>query len=249
MDTNERKRKLVLKFSNLFKSTNKNGVSRKDVHAIFISPGNTDSSTIKIKPKREHSNDERATNENQVVFEKTRVTNSYFYHVILVLGLMSSSAVYYKEPILELFEIDSIPCIINSNLYAIEMSRPVANCKFCRTLDSIPVEYSISTEDFSMKYAYTSVPVLIRDATNTWNAMSNFSFRFFKDLYTSSEDILTTTETECQFFQWNTDIDTLRDVFNMSDARANLAEGEKSWYIGWYLLYVYSLIINYLLIH
>lgn len=79
----------------------------------------------------------------------------------------------------------------------------------------------------------TAVPVLIKDATQNWTAMRNFSFDFFKNLYTTTKDALTVIEEECQFFPYKTEFDTLADVFNMSAKRANFTPGEKPWYVGW----------------
>ena len=68
--------------------------------------------------------------------------------------------------------------------YITEVLRPPVNCDNCKSLTSVPVERDLSAEDFARKYAYSSVPVLVKDATLNWTAMSTFSFNFFRKLYT-----------------------------------------------------------------
>ncbi|XP_060572189.1 uncharacterized protein LOC132730319 [Ruditapes philippinarum] len=139
----------------------------------------------------------------------------------------------YQESVQEMFQIDSWRCMVENNAVVSEMTRPLVPCTFCSTLNSISVEYAISLNDFRTKYAYSSVPVLIKNATHNWSAMDIFSYQYLKDLYTDTEGALKSVDEECQFFHYNTDFENLTEVFNMSDARANFAEGEKPWYIGW----------------
>lgn len=125
------------------------------------------------------------------------------------------------------------PCALSNSGLVMEIARPLMDCELCRNLREVPIEENISTERFMEKYAYTGVPVLVKNATKTWTAMSNFSYHFFKDIYTNTKGALESVEEECQFFPYKTEFETLADVFNISDARANFSEGEKPWYIGW----------------
>jgi hypothetical protein len=124
-------------------------------------------------------------------------------------------------------------CAIDNGGFFIEVARPPTNCEMCRNLYQAPVEYEISVDKFSSKYAYTAVPVLIKDATKTWTAMDTFSYDFFKKLYLNISDAFEVTEEECQFFPYNTDFESLEDAFNMTDDRAHFKEGEDTWYFGW----------------
>lgn len=124
-------------------------------------------------------------------------------------------------------------CAIDNGGMFIEVARPPTNCAMCRNLYEVPVEYNISVEDFSTKYAYTTVPVLIKDATRNWTAMDKFSYDFFKELYVNTTDAFEITEEDCQFFPYKTEFRTLEDAFNMSDDRAHFKEGEETWYFGW----------------
>lgn len=124
-------------------------------------------------------------------------------------------------------------CAVENNGFFIEVARPPTNCEMCRNVYTVPIEHGISVERFSEKYAYTAVPVLIKEATKNWTAMDNFSFEFFRGLYRNVSDGFKVTEEECQFFPYKTEFETLEEAFNMSDDRAQFKEGEKSWYFGW----------------
>lgn len=124
-------------------------------------------------------------------------------------------------------------CLFENGGFTMEVARPLTNCDCCRNLQQFPIERNISHEDFVKKYAYSAVPVLIKDATTNWTAMTNFSFDFFKNLYTKTKGALSSIEEECQFFPYKTEFETLEEVFNMSAKRANFTSGEKPWYIGW----------------
>ena len=124
-------------------------------------------------------------------------------------------------------------CVMDNNGFMIEVARPKTNCKMCQGLASVPIETEMTAETFAEKYAYTSVPVLIKDATHNWTAMRNFSYSFFQKLYKETDGALDKIEEDCQFFPYKTEFHTLADAFNMSDERADFKEGERPWYIGW----------------
>ena len=124
-------------------------------------------------------------------------------------------------------------CLIDNNLIVSELTRPVFNCELCRDLTQIEHVTNISREEFLRKYAYTTVPVVITGATADWKALDTFSFQYFKKLYSSEEIGVKDVDESCQFFNWGYPFDSLSEVFNMSDAQADLEPGEDSWYIGW----------------
>lgn len=157
---------------------------------------------------------------------------NYVFLGMFILGIITVIIYCNKEPIKYILGIDT-HCFIYMDDYATEIFRPVTHCDFCRNLDGAPIEYNISAATFKLKYAYELVPVLIKEATSNWSAMSNFNFRFFKNLYTGMDGALAAVEDECQFFPYNSAFETLSEAFNMSDAHANFAKGEPNWYIGW----------------
>ncbi|XP_045211104.2 uncharacterized protein LOC123562541 [Mercenaria mercenaria] len=235
---NEKKKFLVKKLTKVIEEADKNGVSRSDVRNILINPTvdkvkKTDSKTKEntgienTEYTKEHEEKEKRDERKLSPLKSKYVMYAFMY----VFGIISTLITIFIHG----FIVDALAekCFMDQNVYAAEISRPLVQCNMCRNLDSIPVESGISAEEFKRKYAYTSVPVLIKDATNTWSAMTQFNFQFFKDLYFRTEDALRTVDEECQFFPYNTDFLTLSDVFNMSDARANFVDGEMPWYIGW----------------
>lgn len=113
-----------------------------------------------------------------------------------------------------------------------EISRPITDCNICQRVDSVLILQNV-TKDVFAQYAYSSRPLLVKGATQSWNATKTFDFEFFKNLYTHTDGALESVEEECQFFPFRTDFVTLRDVFAMSSARAQGLETEKPWYIGW----------------
>ncbi|KAI0235659.1 hypothetical protein LSAT2_013819 [Lamellibrachia satsuma] len=125
------------------------------------------------------------------------------------------------------------PCLVENNLIVSELTRPVFNCELCRNVSRIERIANISRQDFLEKYAYTTIPVVITGTTADWKALDTFSYRYFKELYTSSEGGVEEVDESCQFFNWGYPFETLSEVFNMTDAQADLKPGTDSWYVGW----------------
>ena len=132
-----------------------------------------------------------------------------------------------------LYYIHDTKCLVDNSALISEITRPLADCRMCKGLKNIPVMQDLSHAEFVQRFAYNSVPVLVKQATNGWSALDTFSFQYFKHLYTTTHDALEITEEECQFFPYDTEFMTLRDAFNMSDERAAFKPGERHWYFGW----------------
>lgn len=211
------KERLYEKFCKLHEEARKKGVHNDVIHAIFRGK----------KVKIEVSYPDKRTDKP----DRTLRTLSI---IIAVLGVLLAVLAYsfnLKEE-LTLY-VRSSMCVKDNNGLMMEIARPKTSCEMCANLRSVPVETNISTEMFLEKYAYTMVPVLIKEATRNWTAMSAFNFRFFRDLYNSVNGSLAAVDEECQFFPYNTDFRTLEEVFNMTDDRADFKDGENPWYIGW----------------
>ncbi|XP_052265725.1 uncharacterized protein LOC127868144 isoform X1 [Dreissena polymorpha] len=163
-----------------------------------------------------------------------QVLRKHLLKVFLVVGVVSAVGGYFfKETLIEALGIREERCVLNNNNFVMEVARPILNCNMCAGVTRIPIETDMTSEVFIRKFAYSGIPVLIKGAIANWTAMGTFSFQFFKKLYTETEGALDAVENECQFFPYKTDFDTLGDMFNMSEARANFSEGEKTWYVGW----------------
>ncbi|KAL4240206.1 hypothetical protein ACF0H5_001000 [Mactra antiquata] len=230
----ENRKKLVGKFYALHQKASKNGISSAVIKDIFLRPLIDESENAEVNQNVVKQSDKKCNSKKGLSAWIRKIKRKYVFTAIFILGVVcSGSFYYYREEVAEYFEIYTSRCFIENNQITMEMGRPLAQCDFCIGLKSVPVEHNISNDDFVKKYAYGSIPVLIKDATSNWTAMSSFSFDFFKDLYVNTDDALSIQDAECQFFPYNTDFIVLGDVFNMTDARANFSEGEKGWYVGW----------------
>lgn len=130
-----------------------------------------------------------------------------------------------------------VRCIIPNNYFVWEATRPIPDCKFCINVTKPIVLPNVTKEEFK-KYAYISKPVVIRKAFTHWPAIRHFDFYFFKKLYDSVQDSYKSVDEECQFLHFRSNFISLRDVFAMDSARIENKPGQKSWYVGWYVILV-----------
>ena len=128
------------------------------------------------------------------------------------------------------FDVEKDICLIPYPEIILDMFRPPVNCSICKEVHMVDRVNSLSKEEFVRKYAYTGRPVVITDGAKDWSAPDHFSFSYFKSIYGPESPVFTEDE-KCQFFPYQTNFKTLKDVFNMSAKDANM-EG-KPWYIGW----------------
>ncbi|EEB13286.1 conserved hypothetical protein [Pediculus humanus corporis] len=125
-----------------------------------------------------------------------------------------------------------IRCVIPNNYFIWEATRPVTDCSMCENVTEVLNLQNCSREQFA-KYAYTSKPLVIRNAASHWPAMKIFNFKFFKELFENIEGSYQSVEDECQFLTFKTEFISLKEVFNMSKKRVENGKGEKPWYVGW----------------
>lgn len=124
-------------------------------------------------------------------------------------------------------------CLIPNNYFVWEFTRPVSNCEFCRGVDSaLILPANLTRNDFE-PFAYSSRPMVIKNAANNWPARKVFSLYFFKSLYDSIEGAYESVTEECQFLHFKSNFASLDEVFSMSDQRALNLPGEQPWYVGW----------------
>ena len=76
-----------------------------------------------------------------------------------------------------------IPEFLNS------ITRPLVDCNMCMGLNEIPSVDFISKETFRSKYAYTAVPLLVKNSASNWSATRVFDFEFLKNLYLKKQKI------------------------------------------------------------
>ncbi|XP_050300965.1 uncharacterized protein LOC126739359 [Anthonomus grandis grandis] len=125
-----------------------------------------------------------------------------------------------------------IRCVVPNNYFIWEGTRPISDCSFCSNVTG-PIElHNVTRKEFE-PYAYSSHPIVVRQAFLHWPALKKFSWHFFKELYYSIEDSYKSVDEECQFLHFKSDFVSLKNVFSMSIDRVNNLPGEKSWYVGW----------------
>ncbi|XP_066962001.1 uncharacterized protein [Macrobrachium rosenbergii] len=122
-------------------------------------------------------------------------------------------------------------CTIDMPPAVQDLFRPPVDCSMCRDVTQVEKIHSVSPAFFEERYAYSGRPVVVTDGQKNWSARNTFSFAFFKSIYSDDSPVLENFERTCQFFPYQTEFRNLRQVFNMSEARANM-HGDP-WYIGW----------------
>ncbi|KAF7493075.1 Bifunctional arginine demethylase and lysyl-hydroxylase JMJD6 [Sarcoptes scabiei] len=157
----------------------------------------------------------------------------YFLVLILILAYLGRSIDFYSYR-----RRSQSNCLVPLPNYLQNAFVPAQDCRFCSEITEIKRERSISSEEFSKKYAYTKVPVIITDAQVNWTAQQIFNFDFFKNLYLNGDK----NEKDggsplggknCQFFPYKTEFHSLKQAFRMDPHRANYSIETEPWYFGW----------------
>lgn len=83
-------------------------------------------------------------------------------------------------------------------------------------------------------YAYSSAPIIIKNAVSHWPAVALLNYTYLKDLYLKTPGALESVHEDCQFLHFKSNFMTLDQVFAMPEARAQMSSpGEQPWYVGW----------------
>jgi len=123
----------------------------------------------------------------------------------------------------------------NGDGYGVDFCRIPVDCNVCsgiREIDEFNVD-DLSIELFAEKYAYSSRPLVVRNATLQWKAMQDLDYYWLKDQYLSDPEILDYNSDECWFNRYKTmEFRNLAAVFKLPDYRVRQEAG-KGWYVGW----------------
>ncbi|KZC13473.1 hypothetical protein WN55_05024 [Dufourea novaeangliae] len=122
-------------------------------------------------------------------------------------------------------------CLVPNNYFIWEFTRPISNCDYCQDVTTALILPNLTREEFK-KYAYSSRPMVIKNAATHWPASKVFSWKFFRDLYERTEGAYESVD-ECQFLHFKSNFTSLRDVFAMSEDRALQLSKKDPWYVGW----------------
>ena len=175
-------------------------------------------------------------------------TNRYWLLIAVLLCVVSLPPLAYKgffaldgetqEKFMNLLaekvlyiDLEKDTCLVPAPEPYLDLFRPPVDCSMCEDVETVDVVTNLTKEEFVEKYAYTGRPVLIRNSSKDWSALSHFSFEFFKNIYPQDSPVLQSEDRDCQFFPYRTNFESLGEVFSMSESMAKM-EGDP-WYIGW----------------
>lgn len=119
-------------------------------------------------------------------------------------------------------------CLVPNNYLLWEFTRPISDCDFCAGVEAPLILPNISRDEFK-DYAYASRPIVIRGAAAHWSATKILNLKFFRQLYDKTDGAY---DEDCQFLHFKSNLNDLRQVLQMSDARAENRDGG-TWYVGW----------------
>lgn len=232
----KRRKELINKYSNLKREAEQKGVRVETIRQVFLNENKEHGSETAKKHGSIKQLFRNTTDRSK--WSRTVCSTRNLLISFLVAGIFSAVFVYvFPDQVYNtldnIFDLRTSRCAIENNGFFTEIARPLVKCSMCSSLTQVPVEHNISAHDFLKKYAYSAVPVLIKNATTNWSAMETFSYNYLKEIYLSTDGALEAVEEECQFFPYKTEFKTLEDAFNISAERASFKEGEEPWYIGW----------------
>ncbi|XP_045765636.1 uncharacterized protein LOC123867583 [Maniola jurtina] len=120
-------------------------------------------------------------------------------------------------------------CFLKLPYESKSLFRAPEDCSMCVGVSDVTRLSNISAEEFEDRYAYTTQPVIVTDATTDWKAMEQFNFQFFANFYRNNK--MGRRINECFYFSYKSGLRSLDEVFRMDEQRANLS-GDP-WYVGW----------------
>ncbi|XP_034831128.1 uncharacterized protein [Maniola hyperantus] len=126
----------------------------------------------------------------------------------------------------------SARCLLPINHLVWEATRPLADCSYCANVTKPIILQNVTRQSFR-RYAYSSKPIIVKDAISHWRAIKEFNFHMFKKLYEKTAGSYESLEEGCQFLNFKTDLFTLKEVFEMPAARVRNEPGQDPWYVGW----------------
>lgn len=121
-----------------------------------------------------------------------------------------------------------VKCFLPNNHLVWEATRPISDCGYCTGLQGPLILKNMTREEFE-PYAYSSLPIVIKNAVRHWPASKLLNLKLLKKIYDSHPGAL---DENCNFLHFHSDLKSIRDVFNMPEERANLSAGS-TWYVGW----------------
>ena len=135
-------------------------------------------------------------------------------------------------------------CLLPAHPILMEMTRPVADCTFCKDAASandndvegergngIVIEMkSVPSKPEFAKVAYLSKPVIIRGGGKNGGMPTGFDFYKLKDIFESEPGGVDAVSEECQFLPFRSPFTSLKEAFDKISENLSWVE---PWYIGW----------------
>lgn len=165
---------------------------------------------------------------------KRNTLSHYVYSRKVILALIAPvfCSILFKWPYFDIIKnVRGTRCLIPNNYFIWEFTRPVSNCDYCRNIDAALILPNLTKDEFK-PYAYSSRPIVIKNAAKDWPASKVYSWEFFRDLYENIDGAYESVE-ECQFLHFKSSFNNLKEVFAMSKERAMHQKDEEPWYVGW----------------
>ena len=128
-------------------------------------------------------------------------------------------------------DLASEQCLLPSYEVMLDLFRPPQDCSFCEGIHKEDRVANLTAEEFKDKHAYSGRVTVVTDGTKDWTANKHFSLGFFKKVYGKGSPVLGSDSKDCQFFRYNTDFNSLQEVFTMPKKMQKM-EG-RAWYVGW----------------
>ncbi|XP_030385586.1 uncharacterized protein LOC115632530 [Scaptodrosophila lebanonensis] len=150
--------------------------------------------------------------------------NMVWYVLGIMLFIMIATPVFYETISFLL----GVRCFLPNNNLVWEATRPISDCQFCKGIKGPLILRNLTREEFT-PYAYSSLPIIMKQSVAHWPAKRRLNYAYLKDLYAS---VPGASDTNCPFQHFNSDLKSLHDVFRMPKERANLSEGAP-WFVGW----------------
>ncbi|XP_026738372.1 uncharacterized protein LOC113506432 [Trichoplusia ni] len=166
------------------------------------------------------------SSESNVLRRKSTV---YVSLAAVLVGVMLLSARWVHKELL-----GNRNCILELPSFSKSVFRPPEDCSMCAGVDDVVRIANTTAEEFEEKYAYSTTPVIVTDATNGWRALEEFDFKFFADFYRDGKSMGKQIN-DCFYFAYKSGLNSLNEVFSMDETRANLSG--KPWYVGWSTCY------------
>ncbi|XP_026499233.2 uncharacterized protein LOC113403035 [Vanessa tameamea] len=126
----------------------------------------------------------------------------------------------------------SARCLLPINHLVWEATRPLADCNYCANVTK-PIILQNITRRIFRNYAYSSKPIIVKNAIKHWRASKELNFKMFKRLYEEISGSYESLDEGCQFLNFRTNLFTLKEVFEMPAARVRNEPGQEPWYVGW----------------